>query len=112
MKNPKQIRLFNRYRDNIRLELYNDETNTYKLVLDNKNDHLYLGVTMFNSNEKHDEDEIVAVDPSGGPYICRGFTINNSKVIKVRCIKNGDDTEFYLVQFDSSIKDIREDTLY
>lgn len=112
MKNPKQVRLYNRYKGNIRLELYDDNTNTYKLVLAKENDYFYIGVTMFNPDENHDEDEIVAVDPSGGPYICRGFNINNSKVIKIRCIKNSDDTEFYLVQFDSPIKDIREDTLY
>lgn len=112
MKNPKEVRLFNRYREDIRLELYDDETNTYKLVLDQDKDYLYLGVAIFNSNEKHDEDEVVAVDPSGGPYICRGFNINNSKVIKIRCIKNSDDTSFYTVQFDSPIKDIVEDTLY
>lgn len=112
MKNPKQVRLYNRYKGNIRLELYDDNTNTYKLVLDKEKDYIYLCVTMFSSYEKHDKDEIVAVDPGGGPYICRGFKINNSKVIKIRCIKNGDDTEFYLVQFDSPIKNIREDTLY
>lgn len=112
MKNPKEVRLFNRYREDIRLELYDDETNTYKLVLDQDKDYLYLGVAIFNSNEKHDEDEVVAVYPSGGPYICRGFNINNSKVIKIRCIKNSDDTSFYTVQFDSPIKDIVEDTLY
>ena len=112
MKNPKEVLLFNRYRENIRLELYDDETNTYKLVLDEDKYQINLGVTMFNSDENHDEDEIAAVDPSGGPYICRGFTINNSKVIKIWHTKNSDDTSFYILQFDSPLKHIDKDTLY
>ena len=80
----KDIHLYNRYGDKVWLE--HQEDNEWLLKIGDDKASAYCSV---NYNVEEDGTHtIVSVDPSGGPYICIGFVVNNKTVTKIKHIKN------------------------
>ena len=72
MSLKKKYKLPNRYDFNVSLEKINNE-NEYCLKIKEDITYRILG----------NDDEIKAVDPSGGPFICVGYQIENCIVEKI-----------------------------
>lgn len=74
-----KIDLPNRYGDSVYLE--QDKENNWWLVGDKS---AFLSHRVIYSNDDH---KIRAVDPSGGPFLCVGYIVNNKTVTNIEFIK-------------------------
>lgn len=94
------IKLYNRYGENIYLE----QIEEYKYVLKGNTDWCRV---IFSDKDMKD---INAIDPSGGPYMSIGyFSIENDTKI-LNSIKENESGKFILEFINGSIKDEKEDS--
>lgn len=103
-----KIKLYNRYHVPIILNQISDTK--YELTIESKNPERefdYMGWTSFNQNEPHDTNELMAIDPSGGPYIAKGLFINKNKIVKI----TKDNNKFF-VEFEHKFDNIDECMFY
>jgi hypothetical protein len=70
-----EIKLFNR--DGAKLKLSEVEENTWKFTVDKEHKYVLENIRVISDKE----GEIIAVDPSGGPYLSRGQRISSEYVI-------------------------------
>lgn len=88
----KEIKLFNR--DGADLRLVNHDINLWKLQVD---DHHKYVLDYMRIGYENDNITISFVDPSGGPYLCRGQRLNKKYIINLIAEVDGEFI-FHLVE--------------